>query len=214
MSSRNIKPPMVLKDQRRISIMRKDSIIMLLPERAIHRLADFWWTLVVRGAIAILFGIVAWVWPELTVTTLTILFGAWLFVDGIFEIISAFANRDRVNSVWPLVLSGVINIIVGLIVLFWPGLGAIALMYMIAIWAILTGLLAIVAAIELRKRIENEWAIGLTGVLSIIFGVLVMIFPGDGAVALVWVIGIWAIVIGIGLIAAGFRLKSWRDAVH
>ncbi len=187
---------------------------MLLPERAIHRLADFWWTLVVRGAIAILFGIVAWVWPELTVTTLTILFGAWLFVDGIFEIISAFANRDRVNSVWPLVLSGVINIIVGLIVLFWPGLGAIALMYMIAIWAILTGLLAIVAAIELRKRIENEWAIGLTGVLSIIFGVLVMIFPGDGAVALVWVIGIWAIVIGIGLIAAGFRLKSWRDAVH
>ena len=187
---------------------------MLLPEQGLRRLADNWWTLVVRGVIAILFGIVAWIWPGLTVTTLTILFGAWLFVDGIFEIISAFANRDRVNSVWPLIIAGVINIIVGLIVLVWPGLSAIALMYMIAIWAILTGLLAIVTAIQLRKRIENEWAIGLTGAVSIIFGVLVMIFPGDGAVALVWVIGIWAIVIGIGLIADGFRLKSWRDSLR
>jgi uncharacterized membrane protein HdeD (DUF308 family) len=187
--------------------------LMLLPERALRRLADYWWTLVVRGVLAILFGIVAWIWPGLTVTVLAVLFGAWLFADGILGIVSSFVNRNRVDSVWPFVIGGLVNIIAGIVVLLWPGLSAMALMYFIAAWAILTGIFAIVAAIQLRKRIENEWAIGLTGLLSIVFGVLTMIFPGTGAVTLVWVIGIYAIVFGIGLIAAGFRLRSWRNSM-
>jgi uncharacterized membrane protein HdeD (DUF308 family) len=184
---------------------------MLLPENALRRLADYWWTLPIRGVLAILFGIVAWLWPGLTVTVLAVLFGAWLFADGLLALVSSFVNRNRVDSVWPFVISGVVNIIAGIVVLVWPGISAIALMYFIAAWAIVTGIFAIVAAIQLRKRIENEWAIGLTGLLSVIFGVLTMIFPGTGAVALVWVIGIYAIIFGIGLIAAGFRLRSWRD---
>jgi uncharacterized membrane protein HdeD (DUF308 family) len=184
---------------------------MLLPERALRRLADYWWTLPVRGVIAILFGLVAWIWPSLTVTVLAVLFGAWLLADGVLAIVSSFVNRDRLDSVWPFVISGVVNIIAGIVVLLWPGLSAMALMYFIAAWAIVTGVFAIVSAIQLRKRIENEWAIGFTGLLSIIFGVMTMIFPGTGAIALVWVIGIYAIIFGVGLIAAGFRLRNWRD---
>lgn len=184
---------------------------MLLPHMALRRLADHWWILVLRGALAILFGIAAWIWPGLTLTTLIILVGAWLLVDGVFEIVSAIANRDRVNSVWSFVIAGVINVIAGLVVLAWPGLSAIAMMYLIGAWAVFTGVLEIVVAIQVRRQIDNEWAIGLAGLISVVFGLVVMIFPGDGAVALVWVIGIYAILFGIAFIAGGIRLRSWRN---
>jgi uncharacterized membrane protein HdeD (DUF308 family) len=184
---------------------------MLIPHMALRRLADHWWLLALRGVLAILFGIAAWLWPGLTITTLVILVGAWLLVDGVFEVFSAIANRDRVDSVWPFVIAGVVNIIAGLVILAWPGLTAIAMMYLIGAWAVITGIFGIIAAIQLRKEIENEWAIGLSGLISVVFGLVVMIFPGDGAVALVWVIGIYAILFGIALIAAGIRLRGWRD---
>lgn len=184
---------------------------MLLPRNAIRRLADNWWLLVLRGVLAIIFGIVAWVWPGLNLTTLIILVGAWLLVDGAFQIVFAILNRARVDSVLPLIIGGLISVIGGIVILAWPGLSAIALIYLIGAWAVITGIFEIVAAIQLRKEIENEWAIGIGGLISIAFGAVVLIFPGDGAVALVWLIGIFAIVLGIALIAAGFRLRSWRN---
>lgn len=184
---------------------------MLLPRNAIRRLADNWWLLVLRGVLAIIFGIVAWVWPGLNLTTLIILVGAWLLVDGAFQIVFAILNRARVDSVLPFIIGGLISVIGGIVILAWPGLSAIALIYLIGAWAVITGIFEIVAAIQLRKEIENEWAIGIGGLISIAFGAVVLIFPGDGAVALVWLIGIFAIVLGIALIAAGFRLRSWRN---
>jgi uncharacterized membrane protein HdeD (DUF308 family) len=192
----------------------RERIRMFLRQRALRRLADNWWLLVLRGVLAIIFGIVAWVWPGLTLTTLIILVGAWLLVDGVFQVVSAVINRDRVDSVWPFVIAGVISVIGGIVVLAWPGLSAVALMYLIGAWAVVTGVFEIVAAIQLRREIENEWAIGIGGLISIIFGAIVLIFPGSGAVALVWVIGIYAILIGIALILAGFRLRSWRNSLR
>ena len=184
---------------------------MLVPHAALRRLADHWWLLALRGGLAIIFGITAWLWPGLTLTTLVILVGAWLLVDGVFEIFSAIANRDRVDSFWHFIIGGAINVLAGIVILAWPGLSAIAMMVLIGAWALVTGILQVIAAIALRKVIENEWAIGLGGLISVIFGLVMMIFPGDGALALVWVIGIYAILFGIALIAAGFRLRSWRN---
>jgi uncharacterized membrane protein HdeD (DUF308 family) len=187
---------------------------MLLSQGALRRLADNWWLLVLRGVLAVIFGTVAWVWPGLTLATLIILVGAWMLVDGVFEIGSAILNRDRVDSVWPFGLAGAINVAAGIVVLAWPGLSAVAMMYLIGAWAVVTGIFEIIAAIQLRKVIENEWAIGISGLISIVFGLVVLIFPGDGAVALAWLIGIFAIMLGIALIMAGFCLRSWRDDIR
>ena len=166
-----------------------------------------WWTLVLRGVLAVLFGVLAWVWPGLTLGVLVALFAAYALVDGVFALIAAFSGAGGERRL-PLVLEGVLSIGAGVVAIAWPDLTTLALLYVIAAWAIITGLFEILAAVELRREIDNEWLLGLAGVGSIVFGILLVVFPGTGALALVWLIGVYAILFGVLLIALGFRLRS------
>jgi uncharacterized membrane protein HdeD (DUF308 family) len=170
-----------------------------------------WWLLALRGIAAIIFGIVAWAWPGLTLAALVIVFGAYALVDGAFSVGSVIATRDRPAN-WPwLLLQGILGIIVGIGVIAWPDIGALSLLYVIAAWAIVTGVMQMIAAIELRREIEGEFWLGLGGLASVVFGILAFIFPGAGAVAVVWMIGIYAIIFGAAELALAFRL---RDRAH
>jgi len=167
-----------------------------------------WWALALRGVIAIIFGILAVIWPAITLLTLVLLFGAYSFVDGVLAVIAGIASRQRSDRWWAVLLEGVAGIIIGLLTFFWPGVTALVLLYLIAAWALITGVLEIVAAIQLRRVITNEWFMILSGVVSIIFGLLLIIFPGAGATGLVWLIGIYAIAFGVLLVILAFRLRS------
>jgi uncharacterized membrane protein HdeD (DUF308 family) len=174
-------------------------------------LARNWWAVALRGLFAVLFGIAAFVWPGLTLLSLVWLFGIYAVLDGIFSIVSAVTNRQENDRWWLLLIEGLIGIAAGVIAFIWPGLTAIALVYLIAAWAILTGIFEIAAAIRLRKEIEGEWLLVLSGILSLIFGVVLMIWPASGALALLWVIAAYAIVFGVMLIILGFQLRGWRE---
>ena len=171
-------------------------------------IARRWWVLALRGLAAILFGVLAWVWPGPTVLVLVILFGAYALVDGVFATYAAIQAARADRSWWPFVFEGVVGIAAGVIALVWPDISALALLYVIAAWAVVTGVVEIAAAIRLRREIEGEWWLALGGVASIAFGLLAFAFPGSGVLAVVWLIGTYAIVFGIALIALAFRLRS------
>jgi uncharacterized membrane protein HdeD (DUF308 family) len=166
----------------------------------------YWWAVALRGLTAVLFGIAALVWPGITLTALVLLFGAYALVDGIFSLVHAFSSGTGFRAL--LAIEGIAGIAAGIIALVWPGITALTLLYVIAAWAIVTGILEIVAAIQLRKLIENEWLLVLGGVASVAFGVILAFQPGAGALALLWLIGAYAVVFGVVLIALGFRLRS------
>jgi uncharacterized membrane protein HdeD (DUF308 family) len=169
-------------------------------------LTRYWWAVALRGLAAVLFGVAAFVWPGATLAALVLLFGAYALVDGIFNVVYAFSSGT--TSRGPLVLQGIVSIGLGVVALAWPGITTVALLYVIAAWAVVTGVLEIVAAIELRKVIENEWLMGLGGIASIAFGVILAVQPQAGALAMVWLIGAYAIVFGALLIVLGFKLRS------
>jgi uncharacterized membrane protein HdeD (DUF308 family) len=173
-------------------------------------LARNWWLLVVRGVLAVVFGILAFVLPGATVTALVILFGAFMLVDGVFALFSAWRRAERRMSWWPFLLEGLSGVAIGIITFLWPGVTAFALLYLIAAWAFVTGVFEIAAAIRLRKEIRGEWVLALIGMASILFAALVVLFPGEGAVAIVWAIGAYAVVFGILLIALGLRLRRFH----
>jgi uncharacterized membrane protein HdeD (DUF308 family) len=176
-------------------------------------LARNWWVFALRGLLAIIFGVLAFIWPGLTLLTLVLLFGVYALVDGVFAVVSGIASYGRNERWWAVLLGGVAGIVIGLLTFFWPGTTALALLYFIAAWALVTGILQIVAAIQLRRVITNEWMMILNGIASIIFSVLLFIFPGAGALSLLWLIGAYAIVFGILLIILAFRLRgSQREA--
>lgn len=170
-------------------------------------LARYWWVLVLRGFVAIGFGIVAYAWPGLTLATLVLLFGAFALVNGVFAVFGAFAGRGARDHWWLLLLEGLLGIGVGILTWRAPALTALALVLYIAAWALVTGVLEVVAAIRLRAEIEGEFWLGLAGLLSIGFGVLLMLSPGAGALALLWVIAAYAIVFGVLLILLGLRVR-------
>jgi uncharacterized membrane protein HdeD (DUF308 family) len=172
----------------------------------LKEVTSYWWVVALRGLAAVLFGIGAFVWPQITLTVLVLLFGAYAVVDGVFALIYAFGSGTPFRGLR--VLEGLAGIAIGVIALVWPGITTMALLYLIAGWALVTGILEIVAAIDLRKVIDDEWLLGLGGVASIVFGVILAFQPGAGALALVWMIGGYAIVFGVLLIALGFRLRS------
>jgi len=172
-------------------------------------LARNWWTLVLRGVLAILFGVMAFAWPGLTLGALVLLFGAFAFVDGVFAIAAALTGRTGGMHWWALLVQGLIGIGVGIATAVWPGITALTLLFVIAAWAIATGIFEIVAAIRLRREIQGEWLLVLDGVLSILLGIGLAVFPGAGALAVVWYIGAVAIVSGVLLIALGLKLRSW-----
>jgi uncharacterized membrane protein HdeD (DUF308 family) len=178
----------------------------------ITAVARNWWVFLVRGLAAILFGILAFLWPGITLFVLVLFWGAYALVDGIFALIAAFSGQAAQQRWWVLLLEGLLGIAAGIVTFLWPGMTAIALLYLIAAWAIVGGVLEIAAAIRLRQEIEGEWLLALSGVASIIFGVLMVIWPGAGALAVVWLIAGYAIVFGVLMIALAFRLRSWSKS--
>jgi uncharacterized membrane protein HdeD (DUF308 family) len=173
-------------------------------------LARNWWAVALRGVAAILFGILTLVWPGISLAALVLLFGAYALVDGVFNIVAALRGRRGGYPWWALLVEGLVSIAAGLIAVFMPGLTALALVYVIGAWAVVTGVFEIVAAIRLREQIRGEGWLVLTGILSVAFGALLWIAPGAGALAMVLWIGAYAIVFGALLVALAFRLRSWR----
>ncbi|WP_417602801.1 HdeD family acid-resistance protein [Primorskyibacter flagellatus] len=167
-----------------------------------------WWLLLVRGSAALLFGVAAFAWPGLTVAVLVLIFGAYVLIDGILGVVDSIRYRDRLDRWWLWLLDGMLGVAVGAMMLFMPGISVFVLLMFIAGWAIAGGVLRIIAVIQLRREIEGEWLLGLGGVLSILFGGLLIAMPGAGLVSLVWLIGIWALVFGGLFIMLAFRLRT------
>ena len=173
----------------------------------VRALAKNWWLLLLRGIAAIIFGVLAFAWPGLTLLTLILFYGAFALVDGVLAIIAAITGGAPAPRWW-LAIVGLLGIAAGLLTFLMPGLSALVLLFFIAGWAIATGVLQIIGAIQLRKEIDNEWLLILGGVISVLFGVGMMLAPGAGALALVWVIGTYAVIIGVVYVALALRLKK------
>jgi uncharacterized membrane protein HdeD (DUF308 family) len=171
-------------------------------------LARNWWAVALRGVLAIVFGVLAFVNPGITVAALVLLFGAYSLVDGVFAIIAGLRAAQRHERWWPFALEGLASIVVGIIAFLMPAAAAFALLMLASAWSIVTGIFRIAAAVRLRKQIQGEWLLILNGILSVAFGVIIAIFPGAGLVTLVWLIGMYAIVFGVILLVLGFRLRG------
>lgn len=178
----------------------------------LDRLASRWGWIVLWGLASIAFGVLCFARPVATLAALVLLYGAFALVDGIGAVVAGFAGRTE-GAFWPLFLFGVMGIVAGLVVFAWPGLSAAILLLFIGAWAVLRGLFAIGAAIRLRKVIENELLLGLAGVLSVAFGVLVALRPAAGALAIVTLLGAFAIASGTAQVLLGFRLRGLRNRV-
>lgn len=168
-----------------------------------------WGWVALRGVVAILFGALTFLNPGITLAVLVIWFGAYALVDGIFMVASAIANRHGEPRWGTLLVGGLLGIAAGIVTFFWPGITALALLTLIAVWAIITGIAEIVAAIRLRKEITGEWMFVVAGLLAVAFGVVLFVAPGAGALAMILWIGAYALLSGIVLVALGFRLRSW-----
>ena len=182
-------------------------------------LARWWWTFILRGVLAIAFGILAFFAPGLGVAVLVGLFAAWALIDGATNLLAGFRTRGRDRSWWLSILEGIVGIVAGVVALLFPVYAAGALVLIIAVWAIITGVFEIVAAIRLREQITGELWLGLAGLASILWGVILFLFPGAGALSLVWLIGGFAIAFGAFLVALGVRLRRINelakiDAAH
>ena len=177
-------------------------------------IAKNWWVLVLRGLLGIGFGVIAFVWPGITLASLVILFAAYALVDGVMAMVAAVRALESHNRWGSLLIEGIAGIAAGVITMAWPAITAIWLIYLIAAWAIVTGIFEIFAAVRLRRHIAGEWLLALTGIASLIFGVLIMIAPLAGALVIAIWIGAYAFIFGVLLIALGLRLRNWAHGHH
>ena len=173
-----------------------------------------WWLFIVRGVLAIVFGVLALIWPGATNLILVLMFGAFALVDGIFNIAAGITFHKYFERWWAVLLEGLAGIVLGFLTFFWPGITALALLFLIAAWAIVTGIFEIVAAIQFRRVILGEWVMILIGLLSIVLGILLIVFPAIGALSLMWLIGIYAISAGIMQIIFAFRLHGIKSDIE
>ncbi len=180
-----------------------------MPDAPIARaLATHWSSLAIRGVCALLFGIVAFMMPGLTLTTLVLIWGIYALIDGGLALIAGFKAK-----IWSLVFLGLVGVLAGIGAFIYPGMTALVLLYFIAVWAIITGVLAIVTAIRLRKEITGEWALGLAGLLSLLFGAMLIARPGEGALTIIYLLAAYAVAFGILLLILALRLKSLPERV-
>ncbi|WP_244434484.1 MULTISPECIES: HdeD family acid-resistance protein [unclassified Afipia] len=178
-----------------MSTVQTDQSGLSLGSTMVHALARNWWLLLLRGIAAIIFGVLAFVWPGLTLLTLVLFYGAFALVDGVLAIIAAITGGAPAPRWW-LAIVDLLGIAVGLLTLLMPGLSALVLMFFIAAWAIATGVFQIIGAVRLRKEIDNEWLLILVGMISVLFGIGIILVPGAGALVLFWVIGTFALITG------------------
>jgi len=179
----------------------------------VHILKLNWWLLALRGLVAVLFGVLAFMWPGATLITLVWLFGAFALVNGILSLVLAAKTPKGYPKVGSLILGGLLGILAGLLAFVMPGITALGLLILIAAWAIVTGIMELVAAVRLRKIINNEWLLVLAGIASVVFGVILLFQPAAGALALIWLIGAWALLSGILLMILAFRMRNWKGLI-
>ena len=173
-----------------------------------------WWLLLLKGSVSVVFGIVAYFWPGMTLASLVTVFGVFALVDGVFGVIQAIGGRKEHEHWWVVLLEGLLGILFGWICLTTPGITVTVLMLFIAFWAISTGVMRIVMAVRLREEIGGEWWMALSGLASVIFGVLVIAQPGEGALTLLWLVSIWAIVAGAFLIFLALKVKGMAGKLN
>jgi uncharacterized membrane protein HdeD (DUF308 family) len=179
----------------------------------VHTFKLNWWLLALRGLVAVLFGVLAFMWPGATLITLVWLFGAFALVNGILSLVLAAKTPKGYPKVGSLIFGGLLGILAGLLAFVMPGITALGLLILIAAWAIVTGIMELVAAVRLRKIINNEWLLVLAGIASVVFGVILLFQPAAGALALIWLIGAWAFVFGILLMILAFRMRNWKGLI-
>jgi uncharacterized membrane protein HdeD (DUF308 family) len=178
----------------------------------VHTFKLNWWLLALRGLVAVLFGMLAFMWPGATLITLVWLFGAFALVNGVLSLVLA-AKTKGYPKVGSLILGGLLGILAGLLAFVMPGITALGLLILIAAWAIVTGIMELVAAVRLRKIINNEWLLVLAGIASVVFGILLLFQPAAGALVLIWWIGAWALLSGILLMILAFRMRNWKGLI-
>ncbi len=172
-----------------------------------------WWLFLVRGLIAVVFGMTALVWPTQTWLVLVMLFGAYVLVDGIFTTVAGVEFRHYFDRWWTVALEGVLGIAIGLMTLVSPNAMAQVLFYLIATWAVVTGILEIVASISFRSFIPGEWSMIIAGILSTIFGAVLFVYPAAGLVSVVWLIGLYAIAFGVMQFVFSARLHDLNKLI-
>lgn len=179
-------------------------------------LTQYWWLLLLRGILALSFGFAAFALPGITLASLVLLFAAFAFADGIVEVYHAVRIRTHSENWWLLLLEGLLGIAFGVITFQAPDITTLVLLIYIAAWAIASGVMRIALAIQVRKEIEGEWMMALGGLASLLFGALMLARPGAGALAVIWLIGAWAMLIGVFLIVVAFEARSLgkRRAIH
>lgn len=165
-----------------------------------------WWIWMVRGIFAILFGILTFIVPTVTLAVLILLFGIWAIIDGFTHLALAF--RAKGTLAWWLAFEGVIGLAAGFFAIFYPLHTGLALLYVIALWAILTGAARLVAAIRQRREEAHEWTVALSGALAIVFGAIVLIFPIVGIVAVAFAVGVYALVAGVVFLGLSMRMHA------
>lgn len=181
------------------------------PALMLHALARNWWLVLLRGICAIVFGLLAFVWPGATLIALVLLYGAFAIADGILAL-SAAISGDTPTPRWWLAVVGVLGIVAGLVAFLWPGLTAAVLQVFIAVWAITTGVMQMVGAFMLRKEIDDEWHLIAAGALWVVFGLVLVLKPAVGVIALLYTIGSFAVLYGALLISFALRLRSHSHA--
>jgi uncharacterized membrane protein HdeD (DUF308 family) len=184
------------------------SDIVPAPRPTLNALAKGWWLVLLRGIAAIVFGVLAFIWPGLRLITLVLFYGAYALIDGIIALIAAFTGAAKPVPTWWLIVVGLFGIAAGLVTFLWPGITALVLIVFIGAWSIAHGIFEIIGAIKLRKEIDNEWWLILAGAVSVLFGIIVLIAPGAGALGLIWAIGAYSIVFGILLVGLSLRLRK------
>jgi len=193
--------------------MNDDSEIAVGEATMVDLLKRNWWLLALRGLLAVIFGILAFVWPGLTLLTFVFLFGWYALLNGILSFFLAAKTPKGHGRIASLILGGLLSVLAGLLTFFMPGITALGLLILIAAWAIVNGVMEIVAAARLRKIITNEWLLMLAGIASVAFGVILLLQPAAGALALIWLIATWAIVFGILLMIVAFQMRNWKGVI-
>ena len=170
--------------------------------------SQYWWAILLRGVAAILFGLTALAAPGVTLAVLVLVFGAYALVDGMGAIVLGIKEYGDQQHWWATLVGGIVGVAAGLMTFLTPGMTAVALLLLIAFWAIVRGIFDIAAAVRLRHAIEGEWLLALSGALSVAFGVVMMLFPGAGALTVILWIGAYAIALGMTLVALSFRVRG------
>ena len=175
----------------------------------LQMLSKNWWMFAVRGVAAVVFGVLAFLVPGLTLAVLILLFGAYAIVDGISLLVGVASHgMQYMRHRWALLAIGALSVIAGVVAFILPGLTALSLLYVVAAWSIVMGVVQIAAAINLRREIQGELWLGLGGALAILFGIYLVVFPGDGLLTLVWLVGAFAIIFGISSLILAWRLRA------